>query len=51
LLHIPLVGIYYFLVDGLSVAFTRRKQAIHDIVSGCLVLREAASSPHVGLPK
>ena len=42
LLHIPIIGFYYFLVDCLSIPFTQRKQAIHDVLAGCLVLRESA---------
>jgi uncharacterized RDD family membrane protein YckC len=37
---IPYVGGMYFFVDCLCVAFTARKQAIHDIIAGCLVLRK-----------
>lgn len=38
---IPYVGGMYFFVDCLCVAFTGRKQAIHDIISGCLVMRKS----------
>lgn len=51
LVHIPYLGVYYFLIDCLSVVFTQRKQAIHDIVSGCLVLREASGIPSSRLRK
>jgi uncharacterized RDD family membrane protein YckC len=46
--HIPLVGIYYFLIDGLCVLSTPRKQAIHDMLAGCIVLRETACDPLAG---
>ncbi len=46
LVHVPLLGGYYFAVDCLCVGLTPSKRAIHDILSGCLVLREnAGSSP------
>jgi uncharacterized RDD family membrane protein YckC len=48
LLHIPLLGFYYFLIDCLIVPFTRRKQAFHDVLSDCLVLRETAIAPLAG---
>jgi uncharacterized RDD family membrane protein YckC len=48
LVHIPIVGIYYFLIDCLCIPFTSRKQAVHDMLAGCLVLREAASDPLAG---
>lgn len=37
---IPYVGGMYFFVDCLCVAFTARKQAIHDMIAGTLVLRK-----------
>ena len=37
--HVPAVGMIYFLVDCVCAGFTPKKQAAHDIVSGCLVLR------------
>jgi uncharacterized RDD family membrane protein YckC len=37
---IPYIGGMYFFVDCLCVAFTLRKQAIHDMISGCLVMRK-----------
>lgn len=40
LVHVPLLGGYYFLVDCLCVGLTPSKRAIHDMLSGCLVLRE-----------
>jgi uncharacterized RDD family membrane protein YckC len=51
LFHLPVLGFYYFLVDCLSMPFTQRKQAIHDALSGCLVLREAATGPLAGPDK
>ncbi len=38
---IPYIGGMYFFVDCLCVAFTLRKQAIHDMISGCLVMRKS----------
>jgi uncharacterized RDD family membrane protein YckC len=40
LLHLPYIGAYYFLGDCLCVALIPSKRAIHDILAGCLVLRE-----------
>jgi uncharacterized RDD family membrane protein YckC len=40
LVHVPLLGGYYFLIDCLCVGLTPSKRAIHDTLSGCLVLRE-----------
>ncbi len=40
LLHVPYVGIYYFLVDCLCVPFTKRGHAVHDLMAGCRVTRE-----------
>jgi uncharacterized RDD family membrane protein YckC len=40
LLHVPVVGIYYFIVDCVCIAFIPRNRAIHDVLAGCLVLRE-----------
>jgi uncharacterized RDD family membrane protein YckC len=48
LAHIPLVGIYYFLIDCLCILFTSNKQAVHDMLAGCIVLRETASDPLAG---
>jgi uncharacterized RDD family membrane protein YckC len=45
LAHIPFVGIYYFLIDCLCMLFTSSKQAVHDMLAGCIVLRETASDP------
>jgi hypothetical protein len=38
--HVPLVGVYYFLGDCLCVGILSGKRAIHDALAGCLVLRE-----------
>jgi len=40
LMHVPVVGIYYFIVDCVCIAFLPRNRAIHDVLAGCLVLRE-----------
>lgn len=37
---IPYLGGTYFLIDCICVAFTARKQAIHDMIASCLVLRK-----------
>jgi uncharacterized RDD family membrane protein YckC len=42
LLHVPSVGLLYFFVDCICAGLTPRKQAIHDMVAGCLVLRRSA---------
>jgi uncharacterized RDD family membrane protein YckC len=47
LVHIPFVGIYYFLIDCLCLLFTS-KQAVHDMLAGCIVLRETAGDPLAG---
>jgi uncharacterized RDD family membrane protein YckC len=45
LIHVPLVGIYYFLIDCLCVGIVPGKRAIHDMLSGSLVLRESLDKP------
>ena len=40
LIHLPVVGGYYFLADCLCIAILPEKRAIHDLVSGCRVLHE-----------
>jgi uncharacterized RDD family membrane protein YckC len=40
LAHVPVLGGYYFLLDCLCVGLLPSKRAIHDMLSGCLVLRE-----------
>ncbi|MGB2621901.1 MAG: RDD family protein [Candidatus Acidiferrum sp.] len=47
LIHVPVVGAYYFLLDCLYIGLTPAKRALHDLFSGCLVLREATQSPVV----
>jgi uncharacterized RDD family membrane protein YckC len=37
--HIPGVGLLYFLIDCICAGVTPKKQAVHDMISGCLVLR------------
>jgi uncharacterized RDD family membrane protein YckC len=44
LLHVPQVGAYYFLVDCVYIGLNASKRAIHDLLSGCLVLRGKISS-------
>jgi uncharacterized RDD family membrane protein YckC len=36
---IPSLGGLYYFIDCLCIAFTERKQALHDMIAGCLVLR------------
>jgi len=40
LAHVPVLGGYYFVIDCLCVGLIPGKRAIHDILSGCMVLRE-----------
>jgi uncharacterized RDD family membrane protein YckC len=42
---VPIVGGYYFVIDCLCAGLTPSQRAIHDMLSGCLVLRETAQSP------
>jgi uncharacterized RDD family membrane protein YckC len=37
--YVPSIGGLYFLVDCVVAGFTERKQALHDMIAGCLVLR------------
>lgn len=37
LMHVPYVGIYYFLIDSGRVAFSRDGRAVHDLIAGCTV--------------
>ena len=37
---IPYLGGLYFFIDCICVGFTARKQAIHDMIASCLVLRK-----------
>jgi uncharacterized RDD family membrane protein YckC len=45
LAHVPILGGYYFAIDCLCVGLIPSKRAIHDILSGCLVLRESGGRP------
>lgn len=38
---VPYLGGLYYLIDCIVVAFTEQKQAIHDSIANCLVLRKA----------
>jgi uncharacterized RDD family membrane protein YckC len=40
LAHVPFIGSLYITVDCICAGLTSRKQALHDMFSGCLVLRE-----------
>jgi uncharacterized RDD family membrane protein YckC len=44
LIHVPVVGYYYFLVDCLCVGLVPGKRAIHDRMSGCFVLKGSGIS-------
>jgi len=41
LMHVPIVGLYYFIVDCLCIMVVPRNRAIHDVLSRCLVLQES----------
>lgn len=43
LLHLPAIGIPYFLLDCVFAAFPPRKQAIHDRLARCLVVKRPSS--------
>jgi uncharacterized RDD family membrane protein YckC len=47
LAHVPVLGGYYFVIDCLCVGLLPGKRAIHDTLSGCLVLREGSHSSFV----
>ena len=47
LAHVPVLGGYYFLLDCLCVGLLPGKRAIHDMLSGCLVLRESTPSSSI----
>lgn len=47
LVHVPVLGGYYFLFDCAYVGLTSRKRAIHDLLSGCQVLRESSSNVRI----
>jgi uncharacterized RDD family membrane protein YckC len=40
LAHVPFIGSLYIAVDCICAGLTTRKQALHDMFSGCLVLRK-----------
>jgi uncharacterized RDD family membrane protein YckC len=40
LAHVPFIGSLYIAIDCICAGLTTRKQALHDIFSGCLVLRK-----------
>jgi len=44
---VPALGGYYFVIDCLCVGLTPSKRAIHDMLSGCLVLREGPHSKFI----
>jgi uncharacterized RDD family membrane protein YckC len=39
LAHVPFIGSLYIAIDCICAGRTSRKQALHDMLSGCLVLR------------
>jgi uncharacterized RDD family membrane protein YckC len=40
LAHVPFIGSLYIAIDCICAGLTSRKQALHDMFSGCLVLRK-----------
>ena len=38
--HVPYLGLLYFSIDCICAGLTSRKQALHDSLAGCLVLRK-----------
>jgi uncharacterized RDD family membrane protein YckC len=44
LMHVPVVGYYYFLADCLCVGLVPGRRAIHDRMSGCFVLQGSGIS-------
>jgi uncharacterized RDD family membrane protein YckC len=38
---VPTVGGLYFLIDCIMAGFTEKKQALHDIIASCFVIRSA----------
>ncbi len=40
LAHVPIFGGLYFFIDCIMAGLTSSKQAIHDMIAGCLVLRK-----------
>jgi len=47
LAHAPYFGVLYFAMDCICAGLTARKQAGHDMLAGCLVLRKTAE----GIPQ
>lgn len=47
LAHVPVLGGYYFVIDCLCVGLLPGRRAIHDMLSGCLVLREGSRASFV----
>jgi len=39
--YVPSIGGLYFLIDCVMAGFTEKKQALHDMIAGCLVQRNA----------
>jgi uncharacterized RDD family membrane protein YckC len=37
--YVPSIGGLYYLIDCIMAGFTEKKQALHDIIAGCLVQR------------
>ncbi|MDE3111233.1 MAG: RDD family protein, partial [Acidobacteriota bacterium] len=37
---VPYLGGLYFLISCIMAGFTERKQALHDMIANCLVLRK-----------
>jgi uncharacterized RDD family membrane protein YckC len=40
LAHVPFIGSLYFALDCICAGLTSRKQGLHDVFSGCLVLKK-----------
>jgi uncharacterized RDD family membrane protein YckC len=51
MLHVPVIGVWYFLVDSACIGVWPGKRAIHDLVAGCVVRRETDGSPLFGRSK
>ena len=47
LMHVPYAGLYYFFVDCVCIGVVPGQRAIHDMLSGCRVLRKA---PEADMP-
>jgi uncharacterized RDD family membrane protein YckC len=46
LVHVPYCGVLYFSVDCICAGLRSNKQALHDLIAGCLVLRKKERHPH-----